>query len=376
MYNKDKPYNELPFLSAIEINNVPELTRLAEDARVSIEILNYVIKSFPFPEILSNIVLEMESIFNARIDGIVVTDDDLFQYKIYNKYTPALSKVDGCKYGIKKAFYLLQDKRGLSCSDIIDINNEVIIEQQDIRNNIEGFSNSIYKIQGESEYGDLQTVYSPPEGKLLITDLLIDMLDYVFDDENHTYHPLIKIALAHYQFESIHPFKEGNGRTGRILNTLFMCNKGYLGMPILYASSHLLKNKKKYFKLLRDTHQSEDYYEFIKFMLDSFKQTAITTRHFIERLCKLLEEYKAERFMKNFRIEEKSVNAFLELLIGQQYLKISDLKGDEIGLHRQTASLYLDMLTDMGCLSKVKVGRENIYKNIKLFELFEEVNNG
>lgn len=125
------------------------------------------------------------------------------------------------------------------------------------------------------------------------------MLDYIYDDDSYTLHPLIKIALAHYQFESIHPFRDGNGRTGRILNVLFLCQKGYLDAPILYASSYIIKNKNEYYTLLRTAKETEQYEEIVSYMLRSFKDTAEHTLRIVENITETtktaLDELETQR---------------------------------------------------------------------------------
>ena len=178
----------------------------------------------------------------------------------------------------------MMDKGLISLSDIEAINEPVNQKKPGIRTNLMNF-NDLTQIANRKPTGKVEVIYTPPHGVDLLYKLLIDMLDFVYDDDTYDLHPLIKIALAHYQFESIHPFRDGNGRTGRILNVLFLCHKGYLNAPILYASSYIIRNKNQYYDLLQTCKETERYEPIIEFMLRSFKETAEHTLRIVESIC-------------------------------------------------------------------------------------------
>lgn len=140
------------------------------------------------------------------------------------------------------------------------------------------------------------------------------MLDFVYDDDTYLMHPLIKIALAHYQFESVHPFRDGNGRTGRILNILFLCQKQYLSYPILYASSYVIKNKNEYYSLLQKCKETEDYQSIIEYMLNSFKYTAEMTLHIVEQIKEMLEKYTSEEYLGKLKGQKAVLTEMIELI--------------------------------------------------------------
>lgn len=379
MYNKEIAYNDLPLISTIDIGNIIELSKLAEETRVSIEILNYAVETLINPDVFMDMLLQEEVMASCKIDRINIANDEIYKSILLKKHTDTSMSILNCKKAIENGFNKLDNKKGFGLSNIIDINNIVTNQELGIRNNLDGFTNDIFSIKGEDEDGKVHTIYTPPHGRDKILNLLVDMVEYVYDDEIYTYHPLIKIALAHYQFESIHPFKNGNGRTGRILNILFMCNKGYLESPVLNASLSLAKNRRKYYKLLESTHENGDYYEFIKFMLNSFNESAKETLKIVEGLKNLGEYFKSDKVLEDFKIGEKNKEVYdriIKMMVDKPYLRISDLTLKEIGLHRQTAATILDKLATKGILLKIKIGRDNIYKNTKLIELFEEVING
>lgn len=378
MYDKDIPYNDLPPISLADVADIEELTKIAEETRVALEVLNYAIGTLPKASVLLDTLAFQEAKASSDIENIVTTNDELYRGIVFDNFTAEAKEVVDYKRGLYVGYEALQRRGVVAPSDLVAINETVNKKKPDIRNNLEGFVNDITRIVNKASGGSIQTVYTPPHGKELIQKLLIDMFDYIYDDENYTYHPLIKIALAHYQFESIHPFRDGNGRTGRILNVLMLCQKKYLDYPVLYASSYIIKHKSKYYELLNMTHETEQYSEIVRFMLNSFNETARETLHIVEGIKKLLEQYKSEEFLELFKVSKdnrKLLWAMIDRLFEKAYVRINDLV-EVVGLHRQTASVYLDKLVDCGVLSKSRVGRDNIYKNVKLFELFEEVNNG
>ena len=253
-------------------------------------------------------------------------------------------------------------------TDLELINSPVNRKRKGIRNNLPNF-NALTQITHEKASGEKQVIYTPPHGQGLLQEHLIDMLDYIYDDESFDIHPLIKISLAHFQFENIHPFRDGNGRTGRILNLLFLCQKGYLDTPILYASSYIIRHKNEYYTLLRTAKETERYEEIVSFMLNSFKETAENTLHIVEEIKMLLDQYTGTAFLDELTGQREPLQKTINLVFRKVYVRISDVV--DLGIHRQTAAAYLDQLVDEGLLSKEKIGRENIYKNIKLLALFE-----
>ncbi len=369
MLDKDMPYNDIPFITTIQIEETKGLQKLAEDTRVVIELLNYAISILPSPYILLDTLSLQEAKVSSGIENIVTTNDDLYAGFIFKNYTEEAKEVANYKEALFIGYSSLKEKGILSLSDIEEINKPVNKKSHNIRTNLPNFQSDLTRLANVNAMGGIDILYTPPHGKSLLQKLMIDMLDFVYDDDTYLIHPLIKIALAHYQFESIHPFRDGNGRTGRILNILFLCHKGYLTYPILYASSYIIKNKGIYYRLLQTTRKTQNYNEFIEYMLNSFKNTAKTTLEIIEKIKLLIIEYTGEEFLNDLKGQKSLLSEVIELIFKKVYVRNADLV--DMGIHRQTAATYLDQLTDKGLLQKEKVGRDNIYKNIKLLELFE-----
>lgn len=363
-----KPYNELKPISQLNIKETKSLLKLTEDTRVAIELLNYEINSLPSPGILLDTLSLQEAKVSSNIENIVTTNDDLYKGIIFDSFTAEAKEVANYKQALFTGFNRLKEKGLLSTSDIEVINEPVNTKQKGIRVNLPEFENSYTRIANVNN-GVTEVLYTPPHGKELLNKLLVDMLEYVYDDEMYNTHPLIKIVLAHYQFESIHPFYDGNGRTGRILNILFLCQKGYLSYPVLYASSYIIKNKNDYYKLLQDCRQKDDYNPFIEYMLESFSLTAQKTLSIVNNIKKLLEKYKDEEFIGMLKGQKKVIREVMDVIFRKVYVRIDDLV--EMGVHRQTASVYLKQLVDKGLLSEEKLHRDKVFKNTELLKLFE-----
>ena len=368
MFDPKQPYNELPLISTLEIDASAGLERLAENTHVAIEILNYAAKTLPDPNILLDTLALQEARASSNIENIVTTNDDLYRGVVFEDFTAEAKEVSRYKDALFAGYTRMLDKGVISTSDIEAINEPVNRKQPKIRTNLANFSD-LTRIANRRPDGELEIIYTPPHGTDLLQKLLIDMLDFVYDDDTYELHPLIKIALAHYQFESIHPFRDGNGRTGRILNVLFLCHKGYLDYPILYASSYIIRNKNQYYDLLRTSKETEHYEPMVEFMLRSFKETAEHTLRIVEGIRALLARYSDEKYLSTLKGQLEPLQNTVNVIFKKVYVRVKDLV--DLGIHRQTAAAYLDQFVDQGLLSKDRVGRDNIYKNIKLLELFD-----
>ncbi len=204
----------------------------------------------------------------------------------------------------------------------------------------------------------------PPEGEDIIRNKLAELEKFIHDDEQDT-DVLIKMALLHYKFEAIHPFADGNGRTGRILNVLYLVDKGLLNLPVLYLSSFIIKHKNQYYKLLREVTEKGNWQEWILYMLSAVSETAALTLKKISGIQKLKEE-----IIVNAReaLQGSYSRDFIELIFSYPYVKIKTLELNGIA-QRQTASVYLQKLTAANILHAVRMGKEIYYINYKLMEI-------
>ena len=368
MFDPSKPYNDLPLITTLFVDASSGLSRLAEDTRVAIEILRYAVKTLPDPNILLDTLALQEAKASSNVENIVTTNDDLYRGVVFEDFTAEAKEVSNYKDALFIGYDRMKERGVIGLSDIELINAPVNKKLKGIRTNLPNFG-GLTHIANEKANGETEIIYTPPHGKELLQGLLIDMFEYVYDDETYDIHPLIKIALAHYQFESIHPFCFLFGRTGRILNVLFLCQKGYLDKPILYASSYIIRNKNEYYTLLRTAKETEQYEEIVSYMLRSFKDTAEHTLRIVESIKALLAEYTDKDYLLTLKGQYEPLFKTVNLVFKKAYVRISDVV--DLGIHRQTAAAYLDQLVDEGLLSKERIGRENIYKNVKLLALFE-----
>lgn len=208
-----------------------------------------------------------------------------------------------------------------------------------------------------------EVIYTPPESERVIRDKLSNLEHYIHTDTG--VHPLIKLGVIHYQFEAIHPFTDGNGRTGRIINVLYLVQQGLLQIPVLYLSRYLIQNKMDYYKGLRAVTESEAWEPWILFILDAVEETANETRNRILQIRDLMTNTGNE-------IREKLPNLYskdlVEMLFYNAYVKVKFLE-DAGFAKRQTAASYLRSLEEIGVLASKKIGRENYFINRRLLDL-------
>lgn len=211
-----------------------------------------------------------------------------------------------------------------------------------------------------------EVVYEPPQNIDLIQAYMSNLEKFINDESVSDLDPLVKMAIIHHQFESIHPFSDGNGRTGRIINILYLVQQGLLDLPVLYLSRYVIKNKAMYYELLQKVRDENTWEEWIMFMLKGVEITAIETINLVEGVKKLMAEFKKEIRDNLSKIYSQDL---LNNLFRHPYTRIEFVM-KELSISRPTASSYLKQLEDRGLVSKIKLGRENFYLNNKLFNLF------
>lgn len=354
----DKPFNDLPLLPPnVQLESIPILKQLAKSHKALAELKGYS-ELIPNKDILINSIILKEAKISSEIENIVTTHDSIYKALVSNDsfIDKETKEVLNYRSAIWKGFSLIKDKGILTTNMIIEIQKE--LEKNDA---------GIRKVPGTSLKNDKtgKVIYTPPSGEAIILNLMSNLELYINMDSDID--NLIKMAVIHYQFESIHPFYDGNGRTGRILNVLYLVLKDLLDSPILYLSNYIIKHKSNYYKFLQDIKISGNWEEWIIFILKAVEETSIETLNIIREIKKLLDNTIEEVKEKSPKIYKKEL---VELLFFHPYTKISFLV--EKGLAaRKTASLYLKELEDIGILKGIKVGRETLYINENLFELLK-----
>lgn len=361
-YNKDIPYNNLPLLPPNAEIETKEILKKAISANKALAELRGWSFNQSNPLLLLQSVALQEAKSSSEIENVVTTNDDLYQaFATPNdrNIPPATKEVMHYKEALWHGYEKLHNEDyPLTINMFIELFQ--IVKQR---------SDGIRSIPGTVLQNSLgEVVYTPPDNQNDILRLLSNLERYINipDDVD----PLIKLAVIHYQFESIHPFPDGNGRVGRILNVLYLIREKLLVFPILYLSRYIIQHKTDYYIALRKVTEANKWSPWIMYMLDAVEVTAHQTLCTIERI------YCAQQHMIQVIKEQASdiyTKELVELLFEQPYCKINFLVERNIAKH-QTASKYLKKLCDLGLLSKIKKGRENYYINNALWDILTKIN--
>lgn len=320
--------------------------------------------TIPNETILINTLVLQEALDSSAVENIVTTSDDLYKADLNIKghiSNVATKEVLLYREAMSVGFKLARENKLLTLNDILAI-------QQVLEGNSAGFRKEPGTVL-KSSNGDV--VYTPPQEHAEIMRLLGNLEAYINDKSRHEIDPLIKLAIIHHQFESIHPFYDGNGRTGRIITILYLIINDLLDLPILYLSRYITHNKGEYYRLIqrirdKNTDNSEEWEQWVLFMLKGIEETATQTIELIKQISLLMYEYKNKLrpiFGRQYKHE------LLNNLFFHPYTKIEYMQNDMM-VQRKTATKYLDTIVDMGLLQKVKFGRINYYINTKLMDLF------
>ena len=331
------------------------LEELNEASRCLAELKGFA-NSIPNQYILINAITINEAKDSSAIENIVTTHDSIFKVLTESGFKDEAAKeVVDYRSAIWRGYEIIKEK------DFINTN--VLVELQSM---IEHNKAGIRKMPGtnliNSATGEI--IYTPPQEEKEIRDLLKNLEDYINDKEDDT-DPLIKMALIHYQFESIHPFYDGNGRTGRILNVLYLVLNKLIDSPILYLSNYINRNKMEYYKLFTDFRENNNYEDWIIYILKGVKETSKNTIELIKKIQKEMESYKNDFLEKLPKIYSEEL---LNSLFYEVYTRINYIE-KRCNITRQTAATYLNQLVDAELLEYEKIGREVIYKNIRLLRL-------
>lgn len=321
--------------------------------------LKGVAKTIPNEEILIYTLPLLEAKDSSAIENIITTHDEIYKDNLFESFisNPATKEIHKYAQALREGFHFLVEKQLITEELILNI-------QRTIVGNDAGFR----KLPG-TELKNMntgETVYIPPQSNDDIVALMQNIIAYINDDSMHRIDPLIKMAIIHFQFESIHPFYDGNGRTGRIINILYLVLKELLDLPILYLSSYIIKTKSDYYRLLQEVRDNESWEEWILYMLKGVEVTSYNTIQLIEKIRQLMQDYK-HRIRKQYKFYSQDL---LNNLFKHPYTKIEFLQKD-LNIHRQTATNYLDQLVEGGFLKMDKIGRSNYYINEPLFLLFK-----
>jgi len=359
-FNPDKPYNELPSLPPAKNVVTTKILQKTTDCARAVAELKGIGRVIPNQSLLIDSIILQEARASTEIENIVTTADAVYQaFSASSKQIdPATKEVLRYREALWYGYNQLKKRPVLSTNLFIEC-------VQILKKNSAGIRNTPGTKIVNKNTG--QTIYTPPEHENRIRDMLGDLENYIHTQNGLD--PLIKLALIHYQFEAIHPFSDGNGRTGRIINLLYLAHTNLLDLPILYLSKFIIENKNNYYKLLGRITSHEDWEPWIKYMLSGIEQTANYTRDKILALKELLAvTAEKARLQLPGNMFSKEL---IEILFEHPYTKIQHLVDRDIA-KRETASKYLKQLESVGILKSQKVGKENLYLNTKLYELLSQ----
>jgi len=350
------PYNELPELPPpLELIETTDILKNCIKARVAVAELKQAAELIPNSAVLVNALPLLEARASSEIENIVTTTDKLFEFADIAEDRADAATKEALRY--RTALYegSKMVQRGMLNTDMaIQICSTIKGVELDLR--AESGTTLKSRMTGE-------VIYTPPVGQKLLQAKLDNWADFMRN--NTEIDPLVRMAVQHYQFEAIHPFVDGNGRTGRILNILFLVEQGLLDSPILYLSRYIIQNKAAYYRLLKNVTHDREWAPWIHFFLNGVEETCNWTTDKIKAIRELMEHTAA---FTQASLPKIYTWELVELLFKQPYCRIGNLVDAGIA-KRQTASVYLKQLCDLGILKEVKSGRENIFVHPKYIEL-------
>ncbi|MCQ8895732.1 Fic family protein [Limnobacter humi] len=353
-WHPEQPYNSLPPLPpATELETRAVLKRCI-NARAAVAALKQAAELIPNQSMLINIIPLLEAKDSSEIENIVTTTDRLFQFAQSDNAADSATK-EALRYrtALHRGYRSLTT-RPLCTATAVEICQTLKGADMDIR-----------RTPGTKLANDKtgEVIYTPPEGEIVLRDLLANWERFLHNAEDID--PLIRMAVGHYQFEAIHPFMDGNGRTGRVLNILYLIEQDLLTLPILYLSRYIIANKADYYRLLLDVTRKQDWEAWVLFMLTAVEETARWTTAKISAIRLLADHttaYVRETLPKIYSRE------LVDVIFEQPYCRIGNLVEKDIA-QRQAASRYLKDLVGAGVLTEMQVGKEKVFIHPKLMAL-------
>lgn len=359
-YTIEKPFNSIPNLPPKVNLETPPIFKAVIQAHKYLAELKGFCQTLPNPTLLLNTIVLQESKESNEIENIVTTQDELYKANLFQNLTDNSATKEVLQY--REAIYYSVDT--LKENNIITTNLLVKI-MQILRNSNENIRKNTGTKLANPNNGKI--IYTPPEGETILREKLAQLEIFINDNEFSDLDPIIKMALIHYQFEAIHPFSDGNGRTGRILNILYLIHQKLIDLPVLYLSKYIIEHKADYYRLLREVTEKNNWNEWVLYMVNAVAETAKDTLIKINQILHLKNEIEI-----NIKENTKIIQAkeLTELLISYPYIKISILEKYNIA-KRQTASEYLKKLEKLKILHSFKVGRDVYYINNQLINILK-----
>lgn len=357
-FNKTEPYNSLPLLPPKTVLETTKVLRKTIDASRALAQLNGMLTNLPNPTLFLDTIHLQEAKASSEIENIVTTNDDLYKSLVADKNFDNSATKEVISY--KEALY--NGLRDIEKRPFISTNLCVEIVQS-IKKNTAGIrttpGTALKNTQGH-------TIYTPPTGESIIREKLANLETFI--NAKTELDPLIKMALMHYQFEAIHPFTDGNGRTGRILLLLYLKLEKLLDTPAIYLSEYIIKNKSDYYTKLRQVTENDDWESWILYMLEMVEYTANKGLKRLRDVTELMEVMSTEIKQSLPKVYTKEL---VEILFRLPYTKRKFLIEAKLGTPK-TVGNYLILLEEVGFLKSEKVGKEKLYLNHRLMNILEQ----
>ncbi|OFX18186.1 MAG: hypothetical protein A2033_11785 [Bacteroidetes bacterium GWA2_31_9] len=366
-YDRNLPYNNLPLLPPPDEKVITiDILKALNKANKALAELKGIAKKLPNQAMLVNTIALREAKASTEIENIFTTDDELYKALTFNN--------TDLKGNAKEVLFYRQalwigfkeiKKNGQFDSDVVI---KIFQEIKQIKDGIRpSQTETVIKKRGSGLLND-SVVYTPPRGVEIIKNKLDNLFGYINDDVLYDYDPLIKLAVSHYQFEAIHPFRDGNGRTGRILSILLLIQKELLDLPILYLSAYIIKEKEEYYQLLNSVTTLQNWKGWISYILKAIEETSLYTINKIEEIDKLFSSTLVLITNKLPHIRKETVEKIFE----QPYISPKKIIGQNIK-SLNTAKKYLTQMEELGIMRTTKIGKEIVYLNIDLYNLLSEI---
>ncbi len=333
----------------------PEIIKKLIKAHKALAELNWLSQKIPNQNILINSLSLQEAKDSSEIENIITTHDELYKSQIDKSFVSSQTK-EVAKYKDALLFGFNKVK-----TNKVIINADILKIQKILEWNNAGFRIQTWtKLKNDQTW---ETIYTPPQNTEEIKDLMTNLEKYINEDLEDI-DPLIKMSIIHHQFESIHPFYDWNGRTGRIINILYLIKNDLLNMPILYLSNYIIKNKSNYYRLLQEVREKWVWDEWILYMLDAIEKTSLDTMEMIKSIWDLM--WKTKKSMKD-KLPKIYSKDLLEIIFSHPYTKIEFLV-DGMWMSRQRSSRYLQELVNSGYMLVIQIKNSKYFVNIELFE--------
>jgi len=365
-YDRNKPYNNLPLLPPDDEKvETIEVLKALNRANKALAELKGLAKKLPNQSMLVNTIALREAKASTEIENIFTTDDELYKALTISEYGLKGNAKEVLRYrqALWKGYNEIVKNKHLNIDALIQIYQEI----KQVNDGIRPPQTETVILKRGSGHLAGEVVYTPPRGTQIIEEKLNNLIDYINDDSKYPYDPLIKIAIAHYQFEAIHPFRDGNGRAGRILSILIMIQKQLLDVPILYLSAYIIREKEEYYELLKNVTSMRSWNTWIVYMLKAIEETSKYTISKIEEIDRL-----HAKTIKLVAERHPSIRKeFVEKIFEQPYISPKRLLDTNLK-SLNTAKKYLSQLEQMGILVSEKIGKEKVYLNIDLYNILSE----